>query len=146
MFGFIRSLEDHASHKQTCTGLSFSPFPTEFQPSRNTSGSDSALGVENKPNLHNSREIFHRFQIYIEKEKPGLKRFYSPDGIDEGLKECAERGSVMTQKLMAEGCPREVAAELTLLALWDLVVLIGTNCLHMFTLMLCFCYPVLHSH
>lgn len=88
-----------------------------------------------EPKKYSADEILLKFQGYIEKRKPGLKRFYKSD---ESLKPCATTGSVMTQKLVDSGCPVEVAAELTLLALWDLVVLIGTNCLHMFVLVL---YP-----
>ena len=99
-----------------------------------------------KPSSYTPKEVLQKFKNYIRTRKTGLKRFYNLDGNDEGLEMCAARGSDMTEKLMAKGCPREVAAELTLLALWDLVVLIGTNFLYMFTLMLCFCYPALHSH
>ena len=48
----------------------------------------------------------------------------------------------MTQKLMDRGCPREVAAELSLLVLWDLVVLIGTHCLRIFFL----CHVLIAIH
>ena len=102
------------------------------------SESGSVLGVEDKPEPFTFQEIIYRFQIYIEKGRTGLKRFYNPDGPDMCLIDCATRGLAMTQKLVDCGCPLEVAADLTLLALWDLVVLIGTNCLHMF---LC-CVPV----
>lgn len=66
-------------------------------------------------------------------QKPGLKRFYNPEGSDQSLNDCAARGSAMTQQLMENGCPREVAAELSLIALWDLVILIGTTSTHVYS-------------
>ena len=152
LFGLIHSLEGHDSCKRTHTGLSSSPLPTEFQSSRNMSISGSVLGVEDKPErftiqeLFNIREIFYEFQLYVEEEKPGLKRFYKPDGSDKYLSDCATRSSDMARKLVDWGCPPDVAAELTFLTLWDLVVLIGTNCLHMFVRVLCSSCPLFHSH
>ena len=72
-----------------------------------------------------------RFQDYIEKEKPGLKRFYkwkTQDEFDRYLKDPVARGLAMTEQLMDNGCPREIAAGLSLLALYDLVIFIGTIC------------------
>ena len=91
------------------------------------------------PNPYTTQEILQKYKKYIGKRKPGLKRFYDPDGPDQRLGDCATRGSAMATRLMARGCPWEAAAEFTLLALWDLVVLIGMDCLHMF--FLC-CVPV----
>ena len=80
-------------------------------------------------------DISTRFKDYIEKQKLGLKRFYKWETEDEynsTLKDPVNRGVVMTQQLMANGCPREVAGMLSILALYDLVMLIGTNCLRLF--------------
>ena len=99
-----------------------------------------------RPNPYSTDEILTKFKNYIETRKPGLRRFYNTDGPDGSLKGCATRGSDMTKKLVDRGCPMEVAAELSLLALWDLVVLIGMNRLHMFVLVLCSCCLLLHSH
>lgn len=98
------------------------------------SESGSVLGVENKPEPITFQEIFYRLQIYVEKEKPGLKRFYDPDEFDQNFRDSVTRGLDMTRKLMKIECPREVAAGLSLLALWDLVVLVGMHSLHMFCL------------
>ena len=89
------------------------------------------MSEPSKPSSFTTKDVLHKFKNYVRTGKTGLKRFYNPDGTDKGLEECAARGSHMTKELMAKGCPREVAAELTILALWDLVVLIGTNCLHL---------------
>ena len=90
-----------------------------------------------KPNPYSTSEVLQKFKNYIETRKPDLKRFYCPDGSDHFLGDCATRGSHMAQKLVGCGCPLDVAAELTLLVLWDLVVLIGANCLHTFVLVFC---------
>ena len=96
--------------------------------------SGSALGVENRFELFTFQEILYRFQNYMEREKPGLKRFYEPGESGQYFKDSVFRGLTMTRKLMHTGCPREIAAELSLLALWDLAFLIGTRCPHMFFL------------
>ena len=111
--------------------LAFSP--TELHPSQSMS--------------YTPNEILQKFKNYISGQKCGLKRFYyDSDGSDEYLRDCAKRGSDMTKKLVGSGCPPEVASELSLLALWDLVVLIGTSRLHMFVLVLCTCCLLLYSH
>lgn len=107
--------------------------------------SGSALGLENNPKPYAFEDIFQRFKIYIEREKPGLKRFYKPDEPDQHFKDLVTRGLVMTQQLMDDGCPHEESAALSLLALYDLVILIGTNGLRMFVLESRSC-PSLHSH
>ena len=108
-----------------------------------------ALGVKSQPQPYTYVEISKRFTDYIEKEKPGLKRFYrweTKDESDQYLNGPVARGWAMAQQLMDNGCPRETAAALSLLALYDLVVLIGTNYLHMLVLAFCSYIPSLHSH
>ena len=92
-----------------------------------------------KRKKYSPEEVFGRFKNYIEGQKPGLKRFYKVDGSEPTLKEAASRGSTMTEELIKIGCPDEVAAALAVLVLYDLVVLIGTNCLVMFVFALCSC-------
>ena len=99
-----------------------------------------------KPNPYTTNEILLRFKNYVKTRKPGLKRFYYNEDGSDNFSDCAKRGSDMTKKLVGIGCPVEVAAELSLLVLWDLVVLIGTNRLHMFVLVLYTCCLLLHSH
>lgn len=75
-------------------------------------------------------EIVARFQNYIQRQKPGLQRFYKLDN----LKEPANKGLAMANGLMKKTCPPEEAAALSVLALWDVVVLVGTNYPHLFLL------------
>ena len=98
-----------------------------------------------KSNPYTPDQILEVFKLYIKQSKPGLERFYGPDG-SENLRDCAIRGSDMTKKLVGIGCQKEAAGALSLLALWDLVVLIGTDRLCMFVLVLCTCCLLLHSH
>ena len=98
-----------------------------------------------KRDKYSPEEVFGRFKGYIERQKPGLKRFYKVDGSEPTLKEAATRGSTMTEELIKIGCPDEVAAALAVLVLYDLVVLIGTNCLVIFIFALC-SYSSLRFH
>lgn len=92
------------------------------------SESSYSLGVVHKQNPYKVLQIFRN---YITAGKPGLKRFYNPDGSDQYLSDCATRGSAVIQQLMENGCPEQVAAGFSLLALWDLVILIGAGPLRM---------------
>ena len=99
-------------------------------------GSGSEPGSGNRQNPDYSEVISERFKDYIEKQKPGLKQFYkwgTQDEFDQHLKDPATRGSTMIQQLMYHGCPGEVALSLSLLALYDLVILIGTQSAHVFS-------------
>ena len=98
-----------------------------------------------KRDKYSPEEVFGRFKNYIEGQKPGLKRFYKVDGSEPTLKEASTRGSTMTEGLIKNGCPDEVAAALSVLVLYDLVVLIGTNCLVIIIFALC-SYSSLRLH
>ena len=99
------------------------------------SESGGASGAEDEPTPYTFAEISKRFTDYIEKERPGLKRFYrweTQSEFDQYLKGPVTRGLAMAQNLTDNGCAWEVAMELSLLALYDLVMLIGTSRPHMF--------------
>ena len=96
------------------------------------SKSSGSFAVENQ-RQYTYVEISKRFTDYIEKEKPGLKRFYrwgTQDEFDQYLGGPVARGLAMTRQLMDKGCPRESSVALSILTLYDLVILIGKNCLH----------------
>lgn len=107
-----------------------------------------SVRLEDEREPYTVDEILKRFLDYIDMQKPGLKRFYkwgTQGEVDQYLKDPVARGLSMTRKLMDHGCPRETAAALSILALYDLVILIGTNCLPMFVLALCSYSSSLHS-
>jgi len=91
-----------------------------------------ASGIEDKPQPYTFEEVSKAFTNYLEQERPGLKRFYrweekTEDEFDQYLRDPVTRGLAMTRQLMDHGCPRGVAMELSLLALYDLVVLIDNS-------------------
>ena len=76
-----------------------------------------------------SEMISETFKGYILHEKPGLQRFYKADTLDNDIKEPVERALKMAKTIKGKGCPWETALSLSLIALYDLVMLLGTNCL-----------------
>ena len=85
----------------------------------------------------------------MEREKPGLKRFYkweTQDEFNQYLSDPVTRGIAMIQKVKERGCPEEVAMSLSLLALYDLVVLIGaSSCLFLRYVLVDFHYSLIDS-
>lgn len=74
-------------------------------------------------------ECFKNFQKYIEHEKRGadeskiaLKVFYKDD---KSLQDLAPTAKTMVESLFALGCGKEIALQLSVLILYDLVMLIG---------------------
>lgn len=68
-------------------------------------------------------EVFHHFKDFIADEKKGLEKFYN----DTSLKTAAKRGKKMIEALQNDGCGKEVAKDMALLTLYDIVILIGKN-------------------
>ena len=74
--------------------------------------------------------ISNRFKDYILHEKPGLQRFYESntrEGLDDYLKEPVERALHMANTIRHKGCSWETCLSLSLIALYDIVMLIGRN-------------------
>ena len=74
--------------------------------------------------------ISERFKDYILYEKPGLTRFYKSNTsgeLDDCLKEPVERALHMANTIRHKGCSWETCLSLSLIALYDIVMLIGRN-------------------
>lgn len=65
------------------------------------------------------------FTAFID-SKPGLKKFYDSTKLAEKVTEAKTMGD----KLMADGCGSECALHLSLLTLYDIVMLIGWSSSH----------------
>lgn len=61
------------------------------------------------------------FELFIRKEKSGLKLFYN----EATLAAQARIGAAMMAKLAEQGCGPELAQQLSILALYNIVILIG---------------------
>lgn len=66
-------------------------------------------------------QCYKNFTRFIDSEKPELRIFYD----DETLRKLAETAKAMVESLFALGCKREIAMPLSILVLYDLVMLIG---------------------
>lgn len=86
--------------------------------------------LEHQANLRPTRpisvnhELLLRAHIEFIKSKPGIQTFHGTPTLSSG---CIEDGSKMIEALLGKGCPARVAVVLSVLTLYDLVVLIGTN-------------------
>ncbi|KAL0631443.1 hypothetical protein Q9L58_009688 [Maublancomyces gigas] len=69
-------------------------------------------------------ECFNNFKKFIKREKSGLKVFYPQD---EDLKKPASAAKTMVEKLFDLGCKKEVALQLSILILYDMVMLIDDS-------------------
>jgi hypothetical protein len=68
-------------------------------------------------------EIKDRFQSFLESDKPGIAHFFEGD-----LSKYIEKAETMAAAVNKKGCRRETALELSLLALYDVVLLVGKLC------------------
>lgn len=68
-------------------------------------------------------ECFTNFKRFLKREKSGLRVFYPGD---EDLKKHAPAAKIMVEKLFGLGCKKEVALQLSVLVLYDMVMLIGS--------------------
>lgn len=68
-------------------------------------------------------ECLEHFRLFIKNEKSGLRDFYRDDAALDGK---AAIGEAMVIQLLADGCGEEVALDLALLTLYDIVMLIGS--------------------
>jgi hypothetical protein len=74
--------------------------------------------------------ISEKFQHYILNERPGLQRFYKKDAdgsLDRALKGSVDRAVSMINKIMQKRCKWETAFSLSVIALYDVVMLLGMN-------------------
>jgi hypothetical protein len=78
-----------------------------------------------------SESVRERLVDYITKERRGLLRFYREEDFDQVLAEPIRNGVVMANGLMnsKSPCKKETALSLCLLALFDVVMLIGMSSL-----------------
>ena len=103
--------------------------------SRNPSNEEGANGGSTEWNTDTEityKMISDMFKDYILNEKPGLQRFYKSNtrkGLDEYLEAPVKRALNMARTIMDKGCTWETALSLSLIALYDLVMLLGMNCL-----------------
>lgn len=67
-------------------------------------------------------QCFNNFTRFIQKEKVGLRVFYD----DEALRKLAPMAKIMVEKLFVLGCKKEIAMQLSILVLYDMVMLIGS--------------------
>lgn len=67
-------------------------------------------------------ECFNNFKRFLDKEKKGLRLFYPGD---DDLKKLVPTAKTMVEKLFGLGCKKEVALQLSILILYDMVMLIG---------------------
>lgn len=81
-----------------------------------------AVGTINT-DTHNvtEEECFNNFTTFIDSEKQGLRIFYD----NEALEKLAPRGKSMVEELLVRGCNRQIAMQLSILVLYDMVLLIG---------------------
>jgi hypothetical protein len=68
-------------------------------------------------------ECISFFKDYLETERKSLKTFYK----DEDIPKLGEKAKTMFGALIELGCKKETAQQLTLLTLYDIVMLIGLN-------------------
>lgn len=66
-------------------------------------------------------QCFNYFTRFIDIEKPKLRIFYT----NEDLRKLAPVAKTMVEQLFVAGCKKEVAMQLSILVLYDLVLLIG---------------------
>lgn len=62
-----------------------------------------------------------KLKLFVERQKPGLVQFFPDYNFDE----YSQRGADMVETLVDRACPREIAEQFAVLALYDLVILLG---------------------
>lgn len=90
-----------------------------------TTATTTAAYVRPRQNLVPKNEYASRFSRFI-KSKPGLEGFYNDKALDGKVEKAKEMGD----KLMEQGCGGEFAVPLSLLTLYDIVMLIGWSSSH----------------
>jgi hypothetical protein len=104
---------------------------TESNGSNGTNGLNGTAETSSTFNPFTKEEFTEYLTWFITHKdaRPGLKEIFFRDGITE---EMAETAAKMGNALCAKGCGKEIAEELALLTLYDLVILIGecNNCLY----------------
>lgn len=92
-------------------------------------GNGTGVGLETTTTV-TLEECFKNFRKYIDNEKRGtedlkkiaLQVFYKDD---KSLQDLAPAAKTMVESLFALGCGKEIALQLSVLILYDLVMLIG---------------------
>lgn len=81
------------------------------------------ISVPSKPTVPTvtSDDCYKNLKRFIDGEKTGLKVFYN----DEALKAKATSAAVMVNELLKMKCGKEIAQQLSLLSLYDIVMLLG---------------------
>lgn len=82
-----------------------------------TSTQNSPLPSDQVSTVH----CLKNFKNFINTQKNGLKAFYT----DEALKDLSDAAAAMANKLCEMGCGKETSKQLSLLCLYDIVMLIG---------------------
>jgi hypothetical protein len=95
--------------------------------SNGVNGTKSINGASDTASTFNpfTKEEFTEYLTWFitdEKARPGLKEMFFRDGITD---EMASTAAKMANALCDKGCGKEIAEELALLTLYDLVILIG---------------------
>ena len=91
----------------------------------------SLLKIESRPaenSIPNSQKIGRRLKDLISNHQRGLGKIYGETDaeLDQRLETPIKKGEEMARKLITEmGCPLEIAKDLTVLALYDVAILIG---------------------
>lgn len=83
--------------------------------------SGTSLGAGNARFGITKQECFNRLQKFLNREKGGLRVFYT----DDALLKFAFAAKIMVGGLLHLGCGKETALQLSLLVMYDVVVLIG---------------------
>lgn len=66
-------------------------------------------------------QCFNNFTRFVDRDKAELRIFYN----DEALRQLAPIAKTMVERLFVLGCRKEIAMQLSILVLYDLVMLIG---------------------
>lgn len=65
-------------------------------------------------------EIESRLKDFLNNDKPGVNHFFNGD-----VSKYLDKATTMAANVMKKGCKRETALELSLLALYEVVLLVG---------------------
>lgn len=83
--------------------------------------SDTSLGDGDARFGITEQECFNRLQKFLNREKGGLRVFYT----DDALLKFAFAAKIMVGRLLHLGCGKETALQLSILVMYDVVMLIG---------------------
>lgn len=115
--GLIKQLlQPNPAARPTAVGMLEHPWLVEADPDKRINSRSSS------PTVHVTvDECFNNFAKFLEREKSGLRIFFD----DMALKGLAPSAKAMVEGLFALGWKKEVAMQMSVLVLYDLVLLIG---------------------